>query len=258
MKGWYKILPGLLLLILVGIGSVYFFNRTFADVTEEFLSSLKENNIDQAYTLFSPDFRAIASKQDLQDFINVNSLQNYQQSSWGTRFIESDHGEISGTIITEDGRTIPLVVGFIKGEEGWKIHSMRKPSAGLNETSRDAQIPPKKELIKLLKQSIHQFALSVNEKSMAAFHQTIANVWQQQLSVADLDKAFSGFFAAGLDLTILDSIDPEFKASTELDENRVLVISGAYTTRPRQLHFDQKFIYEGLGWKLVGFNATVK
>ena len=96
-------------------------------------------------------------------------------------------------------------------------------------------------MTRLLKQSVHQFALSVNAKSMTTFHITIANIWQQQFTVADLDSAYSALYEANIDLTAIDSLDLEFSASDELEQNTVLVVSGTYTAQSWQLHFKQRF-----------------
>ena len=57
---------------------------------------------------------------------------------------------------------------------------------------------------------------------------------------------------------MLDNYSPQFSSKPTIDDNGVLVIAGHYPTKPNQVYFQQKYIYEGLGWKLIGFSADIK
>jgi len=80
------------------------------------------------------------------------------------------------------------------------------------------------------------------------------NLWQQQFSVRKLDEAYGSLYKAGVDLTVLDKYSPQFTAKPSIDEDGVLLIQGVYPARLNQVVFSQKYIYKGLGWKLMGFN----
>ena len=105
-----------------------------------------------------------------------------------------------------------------------------------------------------MSKSMHVFAESVNSKSMQSFHDYISHLWQQQFSVKQLDDAYGKLYAANVDLTVLDRYSPQFSSKASIDEDGVLLIAGVYPTKPSKVVFSQKYIYEGLGWKLMGFN----
>jgi len=258
MKKTLKILLGIIIVVVVGIGSVFYFTKDMVDARDGFFSAIKDNDLDKAYSWLSEDFKTSTSIEDLKDFVEINGLGSYQQASWSSRSIEVGQGEISGAVITESGNTVPLTVGFVKGKDGWKIYSIRKPSAGLQSNTSSVHIPDEREAVSLIRKRMNRFAVSVNQKSMQAFHDHIASIWQQQFSVDDLDQAYKAFYDANIDLTVLDDLTPQFTISPELDQNGVLLITGLYPTRPSQLHFEQKYVYEGLSWKLVGFSANIK
>ncbi|MGI9317437.1 MAG: hypothetical protein ACR2QW_08915 [bacterium] len=258
MKTALKIILGIIVAIALGIGSVFYFTADMVDATDGFFTSVKNNDLDKAYSWLSEDFKASTSPDDLKDFVDVNGLGNYKEASWSSRSIEGGKGEISGTITTDSGNTVPLTVGFVKGGDGWKIYSIRKPAAGLQSDSTAVEVPEEDEAVRLIRKSINHFAESVNQKSMQMFHSQISNLWQQQFSVADLDQAYKAFYDANIDLTVLNDMSPQFNFNPELDQNGVLLIKGRYPTQPSQFHFEQKFIYEGLSWKLVGFSANIE
>jgi hypothetical protein len=71
----------------------------------------------------------------------------------------------------------------------------------------------------------------------------------------DLDPAFSRYYEAGVDLSVIEPRTPQFSPELRIDEKGVLAISGIYPTQPSQYHFKHKYIYEGLGRKLLGYSA---
>ncbi|MDH3465025.1 MAG: hypothetical protein OES26_03785 [Gammaproteobacteria bacterium] len=50
----------------------------------------------------------------------------------------------------------------------------------------------------------------------------------------------------------------QISRETNINENGVLVIVGTYLTNPKQFNFRQKYIYEGLSWKMIGYSAKVE
>ena len=105
---------------------------------------------------------------------------------------------------------------------------------------------------------MQSFAESVNDKSMEKFHSEISGLWQRQVTIDELNAAFGGFYDAGVDLTVLNNYSPRFNSRPSIDENGVLVIAGHYPTEPNQVYFEQSYVYEGLGWKLIGFKINIK
>ena len=101
------------------------------------------------------------------------------------------------------------------------------------------------------------FAQSVNDKSMAPMHDHIAHVWRRQVSVELLDDAFGGFYDLGVDLMILERFSPQFSKQPAFDEYGALAIEGTYPTEPSTVTFKHQYVYEGLGWKLTGFNVNI-
>lgn len=63
---------------------------------------------------------------------------------------------------------------------------------------------------------------------------------------------------SGLDFTVLQGFEPVIEPVAELGENGELVLKGFFPTQPSQAHFEQSFIYEGLGWRLFGFSVNVR
>jgi hypothetical protein len=118
--------------------------------------------------------------------------------------------------------------------------------------------PNKADQVVLVKQSMKDFAVAINNKNMEGFRKTISQLWQKQVTTEQLNKVFAPFIENDIDLTALDPLEPSLDNEAKIDENGVLTIVGRYPTKPSQVTFEQKYIYEGTSWKLVGLNVNIK
>ena len=258
MKTLVKVLIGIVGAIALALAAVFYFTADMVGIADEFFLAVKNENVDTAYSYLSDDFKAGTSKVELVAFMEKNRLVNFDEANWQSRSINGGRGDLVGSISTTSGGVVPISLSFVKGQDGWKIYAIQKPNSGLQTESAEAQIPSEEDQVKMVRDSMHVFAVSVNEQSMAKFHAHTSHLWQQQFSVEDLDEAFGGFYGIGADLTVLDNYSPRFDSAASLDDDGFLHIAGHYPTNPDQLHFEQKYIFEGLGWKLAGFSARVE
>jgi hypothetical protein len=290
MKTFLKILLGFVCFVALAIAAVFYFTANMVSVADDFFTAVKSKDIDKAYSCLSEDFKAATSREVLNDFLNKNGLNGFKSSSWAERSVSGSRGTLTGTISTETGGAIPIKLSFAKGDSGWKIYSIEKPPAGIqeekpkqegqpagiqpdkpaqqplstSEQGKTPETPPARNVpsiddqAKMVAATMHVFAVSVNEKSMAKFHAYCSGLMQRQYTVQKLDEIFTSFFDLGADLTLLDNLSPSFDEKAIINENGVLVIKGRYPTQPSQVYFEQKYITEGQGWKVVGINVNVK
>jgi len=227
-------------------------------VADEFLSAARDHDMAKAYSYLSDDFKQNTSEAELESYLDREGLTRFSQASWSNRSISGSRGTLSGSLTTESGGAIPLTLEFVKGEQGWKIFAIKKPAAGIQQETSSLSPPPEAELVRLVDETMREFALSVNEKSMARLYEYISDLWRQQTSVEDLNGVFDAFYGAGIDLTVLSKFSPIFATAPSVNPQGVLEVSGHYPTKPNQVYFEQKYVYEGLGWKLIGITVTVK
>ncbi len=258
MNKLVKILLGVVGVFILAIVAIFFFTADMVTSADEFFAAVKDRDMKKAYTYLSEDFQASTNQADLEAYLEKNLIHKFKEASWESRSINGGRGHLVGSITTESGGVVPITLDFVKGDNGWKIYSIQKPSSGIQEESSPIQIPSEQEQIQLVAEAMHIFADSVNDQSMAKFHSHVSNLWQQQFTIEKFDEAFGEFYNIGVDLTILDNYSPQFKSKPSIDENGVLIISGYYPTKPNQVHFVQKYIYEGLGWKLMGFSTNIQ
>ena len=259
-KTFLKIIVGLVAFIGIVLGAVFYMTAGMVDSADGFFAAVKDKDMDKAYSFLSEDFKAATSQAKLEKFLKQNAIDQFKASSWSSRSSEGGRGELVGSISTDSGGTIPITVNLVKGEDGWKIFAINKPNSGLQEESKTAvnNVPSEAELVALTNQSMAAFAQAVNEKSMLSFHKQISQLWQQQYTVAQLDEAFGSFYDAGVDLTLLKGYSPQFAEIPSINSDGVLRVSGHYPTDPNQVHYEHKYIFEGMSWKLLGFSTELQ
>lgn len=258
MKKFLKILAGIGAVVVIALTAVMFMTAGMTDAADEFFTAVKSNNYDMAYTHLSEDFKNNTSKNELKTYLTKNSFSNFKETSWESRSINGGRGELIGSITTDNGGVIPVSLSFIKGESDWKIYAIKKPSSGIQEeTQASVQLPTEKEQVKLVSDSMHIFAVSVKDKNMSSMFDHVSNLWQKQFSVQKFDDTFKSFYQFGDKLLVLDKMTPQFSEKASISDDGVLILKGRFATKPEQINFEQKYIYEGLSWKLFGFSVNI-
>ncbi|MBN8430165.1 hypothetical protein JF535_04780 [Microbulbifer salipaludis] len=257
MNKLLKIVLGVVGVVALAISAVFYLTSGMVKVADELFLAASRGDTEKAYSLLSDDFKSGTSQEDLKKYFIANSLNNFKEASWESRSTSGGRGSLKGSITTREGGVIPITLNFVKSDSDWKIYSIQKPSSGLQVES-ELQMPSENEQLNLVTNSMQVFAESVNEKSMKKFHSTFSSMFKMQFTPEKLDEAYGSFYQAGVDLTVLENIEPKINSSAAIDDNGVLVISGYYPTEPSQVKFTQKFAYEGLNWKLIGFNINIE
>lgn len=257
MNKFLKILLGLGCVIGLAIGAVFYFSAGMVQSADGFFAAVQSGDMDSAYSYLSEDFQATTSRDDLAGYLAKNRLDQVSEASWSSRSIDGGRGTLKGSVTTVSGGVVPLTLGFVKGEDGWKIYTIQKPSSGLQQEDQPLQVPAEEELIALVNESVGYFIQSVEEGSMATFYGHVSRLWQQQFPVEKFDEVFASFYGLDADFSVLQTATPVFSAEPAIDDKGVLVVSGYYRAGTLRFQFEQMYIYEGLKWKLVGFSAYV-
>jgi hypothetical protein len=258
MKTWIKIMLGVVAVIALIIVAVLYFTAGMVDTANDFFKAVKQKEIMKARSYLSEDFKASTDEKALRDFLSNSAILNFKESSWSNREISGGRGELGGSITTETGGVVPIKMMFIKENGIWKIYSIQKPAAGLRSQAWSPAIPGEADQVSLVKQSIHDFIVSINNKNMEHFRSTVSQLWQKQHSTDHLNQAFKPVIDSTVNWSVLDNFDPVMGNEPKVDDKGVLVLSGYYPAKPNHVYFEQKYIYEGLSWKLVGFKIEAK
>ncbi|MGI1679847.1 MAG: hypothetical protein K6L75_13985 [Cellvibrionaceae bacterium] len=258
MKTLLKIIIGIVVVFVLAIGAVFFFTGDMVKTGDSFFESLKAGDIDAAYSFLSEDFKSSTNEEEFRRFIQDNALSGFEESSWAERSISGGRGVLTGSISTAGGGVVPLKLSFVKGPDGWKIYSVEKPSSGFQEESNINSVPSEQKQIEMVMVAAKEFAIGVNAKNSENFYKTFSGQFKQQFTIEKLNEIYKPFFDSGIDLLVLQQYSPVFDEKATIDEDGVLSLKGFFPTEPNKFYFKQTYIYEGLGWKLLGYSVNIE
>lgn len=257
-----KLLIGVAIVaVLVAVVLVVVFQMTsgIVDVADNFFAAAADQDYETAYTFLSSDFKTATTMDELKQFLAQSAVGDYSKGHWSSRSVSGGQGELEGEIETRDGGSVPIKVTLVKEEGNWKILTIQKDPAGLIESeSSGTAIPDQQRLTTLTDESMHDFALAVNERDFGAFHNNISALWKSQISKDELYDVFKSFSEREVDLTVLEGMTPVFSDEPYIDDNGVLRLVGYYPTQPSVTNFRLSYLYEHPEWKLAGINVRLE
>jgi hypothetical protein len=225
-----------------------------ATTADGFFAAMSVHDFNRAKSYLAEDFKASTNEADLEQFFQHSALAHYAKSTWSSRSIVNDRGRLEGSVVTTSGGVVPLEITLIKENGEWRIYSLKKPQAGL--ASAETPKPSTEDQVRLIKATTHAFANAVARKDFNAFYGGISGLWQKQITPAQMGKSFQSFVDSGANLLVLDRLDPVI-TGTDFDSDGLLVVSGRYLTSPSTFKFENRYLYEGLDWKLAGLHVNL-
>lgn len=259
MKKIGKMILGIVVVVGLIIGVVFFFTRDLGKTADQFLSEIKAGKIDTAYTYLSSSFQK-TEQSVLLSYLKKHKLDQYHSSIWNSRGITGTRGRVTGTVKTTDGSEIPVTVIFYSEGEKWKISGIQRiKRAKIGTGENYLALPDMATLTALIKEANHTFALSVDQRDMTLFYQNISSIWQSQITVARLNEVFGTFFKSKGKFIIVDQYVPQITEAPVLGKDGILVVKGEYVFpgSAKKIIFRHSYIYEGITWKIAGFSFKV-
>jgi hypothetical protein len=125
------------IVVLLGIGTVLSLVLgnlpTFAFTGKGFLTTLANHQYDDAYALFSDEFKEQHPLEAFTEQINQTGLQKYESVEWTKTIVDKKAGvaAIVGIVTTKDGQHIPLQLRYIRitgnswYDASWRIDNLR-------------------------------------------------------------------------------------------------------------------------------------
>ena len=258
MKKFFTIVGVIIAFVTILLVAIFFLTSGITDSADDFFKNVKAKNYSDAYSNLSVDFKKATSEEDFIIFLKSSGLIGFKSSFWNSRSIENSRGKLYGTVKTENS-SIKTTINFIKEDGDWKIFSIKTDNAGLQnrDFKTNNNIPPEKELVILVDESLNKFAHSVNMKNFKGFHSYIAHLWSKQVTIEKLNTIFKVFMDNNINLLpLLKSSSPTFTSKPTLKKG-ILMIKGYYPTKSTKIVFELDYIHEGLSWKLIRINIKL-
>jgi hypothetical protein len=120
------------------------------------------------------------------------------------------------------------------------------------------EVPTANEVKKLALDSLLLFNVAIQTKSFDNFYAKISQLWQKEVTPAELLQIFRGFIDQNVNIALIVKEKPAFDETPAVNNDGILVLKGSYPTQPNSVFFELKYVFEDESWKLVGINVQVK
>lgn len=257
MKTWVKVTLGIFAGFAALIALIFWLTGDITKAGDDFFAAAKNDDMDAAYALLSEDFQAGTSKEELKSYLTANSLNNVEETSWSSRSISGNTGELDGTVTTVGGNEISLKLRLINSEGGWQINEIEKASAGFKGSSGDRSLPSVGKQQQLFQDTVTVFAESLADKSMKKLWDRGTADYRQQFSVEDIDQIHRQFFKYADGYLEMSKQTPIIDSAEIYKGNKTIGIRGHYPDKPAPIYFQLFFFYEGADWKFDGLGVKV-
>lgn len=138
MKVWQIIVVALLgIAAFVGVifGVVFYATSGITDTTDQFFAAAYEGDYETAHSLTSQQFQAGTNVEQLGEYLEQFGLNKVTDTSWSSRSIENNIGELRGTVTTETGGAIPTFIQLVHEQDEWRITFIDVPDTSVSGAS---------------------------------------------------------------------------------------------------------------------------
>lgn len=258
MSLWIKVAVGVLVLAVLAVALALRFTAGMTHTADGFFQAVGQKDMARAHAFLSEGFRRSVGEHALDAFLENNAIAGFKEAHWSSRKVENGRGSLSGSIINDTGGVVPISVDLVRENGDWKIYAIRKQRAGMPMEEPPALETPGGAVVRaLIQASMRDFAVSVQQQDMSHFRSTLAQRWQKQVSVEELNRIFAPFHGQGMNLLKLAATEPVPTASPRVTTDRALVVEGYYPVGAKHVLFTQTYDLENGVWKLIRFNLEI-
>jgi hypothetical protein len=140
----------------------------------------------------------------------------------------------------------------------WAILGVQYGGVELASIHAQPAVPGKVELNRMVPDALLAFNHAVRVRNFTAFYGSLSDLWQKQTTPQKLQTAFQPFIDKDIDIGPIKELKPRIAATTRVNDQGILTVTGLYPTRPSQVHFELEYIHERGGWKLMGISVNVQ
>lgn len=262
MKTWKIVLIVLAVIAsLIGglITLVFWATSGITDTADEFFAAAREGDYEKAYSLTSKDLQRDLNQDQLQSYLMSSGLSQVEETSWSSRSIENNTGNLSGEVITVQGATIPLEMRLIKEGEDWRIVYIERDEVGLagagGAGGAAIELPSAEDQRKLLDMANAAFVQSLGEPDFSTFHA----VWVDGVTPQQMDGWFGDARPFKDDIQGVLETKPALRPARGQDERNGITKVATYVDSNGMFEVELGLIpTTGGGWGVYKYEYELK
>lgn len=241
---------------------------------QQFFDQVAKGNTQQAHSGAAFAFQA---EQNARVFEQAAK----EQGLIGARGVELEPIDNDGktakfnAVITTSSGEWRTYIATLQQESGdWKMFSLKTPRSletGLRENhfslvgkgaafsdALNQPMPDEQAIKQLVAETIRSFNDAIQQKSFADFYESVSAKWRSTLTERQLANAFQPFVDQGVNMGGALAMEPILDPPPQITTDGLLLVTGHYPSKPYQVVFALKYIYELPNWKLFGIDVNLR
>ncbi len=227
----------------------------------------------EAYESASYLFQARQTPKSFELTMQETGIDGFSSATWQPVQIHGKLANLEGDLVLKSGAKLEVDLEMTQESGGWRVFSIKRrqdPHEGFGGNlfalvsmggaltpAVDRPIPDDKAVRKLVIDTLLEFNGAIQEKSFGKFYKGVSGVWQRQLTVGQLDRAFAKFIEKDVHLDAILKSQAEFHPAPFINSEGLLMVSGQYPGKPSKVTFALKYIYELPRWRLFGIDVNL-
>ena len=231
---------GLIVLLGLIIGVVFYATSGITDTADNFFAAVEDGDYEAAQGLTSQRLQQQTSAEELRVFVEDNGFSNVADTSWSSRSIENNTGEVSGTVETESGGTIPMTILFVSEGDEWRIDGFDVGASGLSGgqsrrpdkaasggqatvSGQAASLRIEPEALAISNSGILPSHMWLNEAWIEGDYLMFTTLWKDRPSPQSLAARYPSDGLSQEDINALDRTAPDVEIAEFDDQGRLVV-----------------------------------
>jgi len=242
-------------LLIVG---VFYATSGITDTADEFFAEAREGDFDAAKQLTSQRLQSERTGESLGKFLEQNGLNAVTETSWSSRSINNDRGELEGTVTTQSGAAIPIKIEFVYEQEEWRITYIDVETVGLSDTSSSETNDADLELVGKATRLAGIHGMSLAQSIQYGDFETFSEYWVDDAKPSDLKAAFTQGPMSDEDISEL-KMGRAVVDSAIVDDNGNIAVEARFPLVTGTL--EAQIVYQPdddrpSDWDILGFNIS--
>jgi hypothetical protein len=242
--------------------------------TLDFFKNIAAGKYHEAYDATAFAFQAQQSEKAFVQTLKELGLHEAAKADIETPVIKGREAQLDVQVHTLKETTLKFKVTLLLESRQWRIFSLRSPTdasgrrtenrftlMGKSAAAAEAlnqPMPDEKELKRMTDEALMMFNAAVKQKSFEEFYEWTSLAWQDQLTLGKLQRAFQPFIDKEIDLSGVQKEQPIFDVPPAITTEGLLAVEGHYPTKPNEIGFSLRFIYESPKWRLFGMSVNLR
>jgi len=256
MNKFTKIALGFGVFVAVAFALGYASTSGVAEQGESLLSALRGEGTRTVDSFLSEKFKQNVKPETFKGIVQRFGLNKIESTWWNQRSVENSVGTLRGKVTIEDGREIPLHLGFTKDNGEWKLSEIVVEPPGRVEDISTLTVPNNEALVELSKSSMSSFAKALESHDFEMFYQEISENWKLSSTPKMFLKNFAPLIEKNYDFGLLNTHTPELTKTAEIAESGFLNVYGHFPTAgEKNVEYRFSYVNEFGKWKLTGLSV---